>query len=282
MNVVITGAGGQLGQDMFSACIKRNFEVEAADSRRLDITDYRAVTKFLARYSGDLVINCAAYNAVDQAEEDWETAFRINGLGVRNLVRAVNEYGGTLVHYSTDFVFDGESPRPYTVADTPRPINRYGESKLLGEQFVRDLSERYYLIRVSSVFGPGKTNFVKKVIEWSKTGKELRVVDDQVSSPTYTPDLADATLDLIKTGMHGLYHLTNSGSCSRYGWASHILDLLGWKGTIIPVSSQEFMTPAKRPRFSVLDPFGFPELLGYKLPDWKDATSRFLARVNRE
>jgi dTDP-4-dehydrorhamnose reductase len=282
MNVVITGAGGQLGQDMVRACARRNFPVEAADSRRLDITDFTAVKKFLAGHSGVLVINCAAYNAVDQAEKDWETAFRVNGLGVRNLVRAVNECGGTLVHYSTDFVFDGESPRPYTMADTPRPINRYGESKLLGEQYVRDLSEHYYLIRVSSVFGPGKTNFVKKVIEWSKTGAELRIVDDQVSSPTYTPDLADATLDLVGTGMHGLYHITNSGSCSRYGWALHILDFLGWKGTIIPISSQEFTTAAKRPRFSVLDSFGFPELLGYELPDWKDATNRFLARLNRE
>ena len=282
MKVIITGAGGQLGQDMVQACIRRNIPVDAADSRQLDITDFWAVQKFLSEHPGDLVINCAAYNAVDQAQQDWETAFHINGLGVRNLVRAVNECGGTLVHYSTDFVFDGDSPRPYTVADTPRPINRYGESKLLGEQYVRDLSDRYYLIRVSSVFGPGKTNFVKKVIEWGKTGRELRIVDDQLFSPTYTLDLAEATLDLVKTSMHGLYHITNSGSCSRYGWASYILDFLGWKGTIIPVSSNEFQTAARRPRFSVLDPFGFPELLGYHLPDWKDATSRFLARLNRE
>jgi len=276
MNIVITGAGGQLGQDMVRVCTMRNLSVHAADSRQLDITDYRAIKKYLAEHPCDVLFNCAAYTAVDQAEKEWKTAFRVNGLGVRNLVRAVNECGGILVHYSTDFVFDGESNRPYTIVDVPHPLNRYGESKLFGEQYVRDLSERYYLIRVSWVFGKGRTNFVKKVIGWSKTGKELRIVDDQVSSPTYTLDLAKATLDLVDTGMYGLYHITNSGSCSRYDWASYILALLGWQGTLLPVSSDKFPMPARRPRFSVLDNFGSPEVLGYSLPDWKDATTRFL------
>lgn len=278
MNVVITGAGGQLGQDMVKACKERALGVHAADSRRLDITDYNAVKAYLARHPCDVVINCAAYNAVDKAEEEWKTAFHVNGLGVRNLVHAVNECRATLVHYSTDYVFDGESTRPYTLSDRPHPINRYGESKLLGEQFVRDLSDKYYLLRVSWVFGrgSGKTNFAKKIIEWSSTRNELRVVNDQVSSPTYTRDLANATLDLLDTRMYGLYHLTNGGSCSRYDWALEILDSLGWDGTILPASSREFPTPAKRPRFSVLDNFGSPEVLGYQLPDWKDATRRFL------
>jgi dTDP-4-dehydrorhamnose reductase len=278
MNVVITGAGGQLGQDMVHVCKKRDVNVHAVDSRHLDITDYQSVKKYLHEHYCDLLINCAAYNAVDQAEEDWKTAFRINGLGVRNLVHAVNECRGTIVHYSTDFVFDGKSTRPYTIADTPHPINRYGESKLLGEHFVRDLACRYYLIRVSWVFGTGrgKLNFVKKVIEWSKNGRDLHIVDDQISSPTYTVDLAEATLDLVNSGMYGLYHITNSGSCSRYEWASLILERLGWKGTIVPVSSKEFPTPARRPRFSVLDNFGSHEILRYNLPDWKDATRRFL------
>jgi dTDP-4-dehydrorhamnose reductase len=279
MDAVITGAGGQLGQDMVQACTKRNMQVSSADSRRLDITDYEAVKTYLADHPCDLLINCAAYNAVDQAEDDWKNAFRVNGLGVRNLVRAVNDCGGTLVHYSTDFVFQGENNRPYTIADTPHPVNRYGESKLLGEQYVRDLSERYYLIRVSWVFGPGKMNFAKKVIAWSKKERELRIVDDQVSSPTYTGDLAEATLDLVNTGMYGLHHITNSGYCSRFEWASYILSQIGWDGAVVPVSSEEFPTPARRPRFSALDNFGSTELLGYSLPDWKDATSRFMARL---
>lgn len=281
MNIVITGAGGQLGRDMVRVCSEKGLSVHAAESRHLDITDYQAVKHYLTQHRCDLLINCAAYNAVDEAEHDWKTAYRVNGLGVRNLVRAVNECGGTLVHYSTDFVFDGESSRPYTIADSPHPINRYGESKLLGEKFVRDLSDQYYLIRVSWVFGPGKVNFVKKVVEWSRTSKELRIVNDQVSSPTYTKDLAKATLDLVKTGMFGLYHITNNGCCSRYEWAVHILNLLGWEGTVSPVSSGEFSTPARRPGFSVLDNFGSAEILGYSLPDWKDATRRFLDGVGK-
>jgi dTDP-4-dehydrorhamnose reductase len=276
MKVVITGAGGQLGQDMVHACSTMGYSVHAADSRQLDITDYPAVKDYLHKHRCDVLINCAAYNAVDQAEQDWKSAFRVNGLGVRNLVQAVNELGGALVHYSTDYVFDGQLKRAYTIADHPRPINRYGESKLLGEQYVRNHAERYFLIRVSWVFGKGKTNFVKKVIEWSKSGRELRIVNDQVSCPTYTVDLAKATLDLIDTGMYGLYHITNDDFCSRYEWASQILELLQWKGTLIPASSKDFPSPARRPVFSVLDNFGSPEVLGYSLPDWKDATKRFL------
>jgi dTDP-4-dehydrorhamnose reductase len=277
MNILVTGAGGQLGQDMVQACRENEIPVLAADSKALDITNYPAVRDFLLKRRCDVVINCAAYNAVDLAEQDWKRAFLVNGLGVRNLACVINEYGGTLVHYSTDYVFDGDKEQPYTIADAPHPINRYGESKLLGEQFVRDLSERYYLIRVSWVFGKGNMNFPKKVIAWSKTNSELKIVDDQVSSPTYTIDLAEATLNLVGSGRYGLYHCTNAGSCSRFAWASYILESTGWDGTVIPVSSDEFETPARRPRFSVLDNFGTRETLGYSMPEWKDATLRFIA-----
>jgi len=280
MQVLITGAGGQLGQDIYLACKKRGIPVIAADSRTLDITDFSAVRKFIDTHRCDVLINCAAYNAVDQAESDWRTAFRVNGLGVRNLACAVNEYGGILVHYSTDFVFNGETKKPYTIADDPAPINRYGESKLLGEQFVRDISERFFLIRVSWVFGKGNVNFAQKVIEWGKTRKELKIVDDQVSSPTYTVDLASATLDLIDSGLFGLYHITNRGHCSRFRWASAILDAVGWDGTITRASSDEFPLPARRPRCSVLDNFGIREAIGYDLPDWRDATARYLRELS--
>ncbi len=281
MDIIITGAGGQLGTDMAQLCADMGHTVHAAERRDLDITDRAAVERYFGRNPCDLLINCAAYNAVDRAEEEWQTAYRVNGLGVRNLVNAVNECNGTIVHYSTDYVFDGLKERPYTLIDSPHPINRYGESKLLGEQYIRDLSQRYFLIRVSWVFGPGKDNFVRKVIEWSRDNDQLRIVNDQISSPTYTQDLAKATLDLVKTGVYGLYHITNSGSCSRYEWAVHILDLLDWKGEVRPVSSEEFPSPARRPGYSVLDNFGSHETFGYSLPDWKDATRRFLLRDGR-
>ncbi len=276
MQVLITGVGGQLGQDINLACKERGIAAIAADSGMLDITDFSAVRKFIEDNPCDVLINCAAYNAVDQAEQHWRTAFRVNGFGVRNLACAMNECGGILVHYSTDFVFSGETKRPYTISDLPSPINRYGESKLLGERFVRDLSERYFLIRVSWVFGKGNENFAQKVVEWSRNFRELRIVDDQVSSPTYTRDLALATLDLINSGLFGLYHITNHGYCSRYEWASNILESIGWDGLVIRTSSNDIPLLAKRPRCSVLDNLGTPETLGYDLPDWKDATKRYL------
>ena len=276
MKVMITGAGGQLGQDMVKAAGARGCHAIPFTSRELDITDAAAVRAAVARHRPDALINCAAYNAVDQAESDWQRAFMVNGLGVRNLAIAAGDCSAVLVHYSTDYVFDGEADRPYTIADLPRPISRYGESKLLGEIAVRDLSTRFFLIRTSWVFGTGNNNFARKILEWSRQKEELRVVDDQVSSPTFTRDLARATLDLLPTGQYGLYHLTNAGSCSRYGWARRILEAIGWGGTLVPARTDEFPTPARRPAYSVLDNFGSPEVLGYAMPGWEDATVEYL------
>lgn len=278
--IVITGAGGQLGQDIEKLSRENGFNVHAADSKVLDISNYNHVLSYLRDYQPDVVINCAAYNAVDDAEQEWRRAFLVNGMGVRNLAHAANAIDAVLVHYSTDYIFDGELKRPYTVADHPHPVNRYGESKLLGEQFVRDLAKKYFLIRVSWVFGRGNVNFARKVLEWSRTKTELRIVDDQISAPTYTVDLAKASLDLIKTDRYGIYHITNSGYCSRYEWAAHILKTVDWNGNLIPGRSADFPTPARRPEYSVLDTFGTPETLGYELPDWKDATVRYLQELN--
>lgn len=279
-SVLITGAGGQLGQDMVNTCKIRGISAIAANSKALDITSFTDVIAFLKNHPGiEVVINCAAYNAVDEAEQHWREAFLVNGTGVRNLALAANSLDVPLVHFSTDYVFDGKATRPYTIADTPNPINLYGKSKLLGEQYVRDLAHRYFLIRTSWVFGRGNSNFVKKVIEWSREKDELSVVTDQVASPTYTVDLAVATIDLLDTELFGLYHITNSGSCSRYGWAEYILKKMKWKGNLTPAKSKDFKSPADRPLYSVLDPFGTPESIKYNLPTWQDATDRFLTEI---
>jgi dTDP-4-dehydrorhamnose reductase len=280
MKVVVTGAGGQLGREIARLCRETGYDVRAADSQALDITDYDRVRSYLGDHRPGVVINCAAYNAVDDAEQAWRRAFLVNGTGVRNLALAANGIGAVLVHYSTDYVFDGTLQRPYTIADHPHPVNRYGESKLLGEHAVRDLAGKYFLVRVSWVFGKGNANFAQKVLEWSRNNRTLRIVDDQVSAPTYTADLAKASLDLVRTGRYGLYHITNSGCCSRYEWAAHILDTVGWDGDLLHARSADFPAPARRPAYSVLDPFGTPETLGYGLPDWKDATARYLQEVN--
>jgi dTDP-4-dehydrorhamnose reductase len=279
MNVLVTGAHGQLGQDIVNQCTIQGIECTATNSKTLDITDRESVDSIVKTHTPDIIVNCAAYNAVDRAEVEWMKAFSVNGLGVKHLALAANKYGTILVHYSTDYVFDGNSNRPYTVADTPHPISRYGESKLFGENIVRDLCDHYFIIRVSWLFGKGNTNFVSKVLDWSREKTEIAVVDDQISSPTYTVDLVKATLGLVSTESFGLYHITNSGACPRYEWARYILSNAGWTGKLVNVKSSAFKTPAQRPAYSVLDNFGTHETIGYTLPSWQDATSRYLREI---
>ncbi|MBF0398480.1 MAG: dTDP-4-dehydrorhamnose reductase [Desulfobacterales bacterium] len=276
MKILITGAKGQLGQDFKQLFEEEGISCILTDYEEIDITDFNAAKNYISKYSFDFIINCAAYNNVDKAESDWQTAYKVNGLAVRNLANIANEIKAVFVHYSTDYVFDGTKKIPYTIFDEPCPISKYGESKLLGEKMVRDIADRYFLIRLSWAFGIGNVNFVKKIIEWSNGRKELKVVNDQVSSPTYTKDIAKATFDLIKTNAYGVYHITNSKYCSRYDWAKYILDKVGWQGKLVPSPSDEFKTPAKRPEFSVLDNFGTKDIIGYDLPNWENATDRFL------
>lgn len=282
MKVLITGAHGQLGQDITMLCQREGHSVIPCGSQDLDITRFKDVMAKVQDIKPDIIINSAAYNAVDQAETEWEQAFLANGIGPKNLALASVASGAVLVHYSTDYVFNGQTNHQYTLVDTPAPISRYGESKLLGEQMVMRHAIRYYLIRVSWVFGTGNTNFVRKVLEWSNQGSQITVVDDQISSPTYTRDLAQASLDLINTGEYGLYHITNTGYCSRLDWAAYILNQIGWTGELIPGKSIDFKTAAARPTFSALDNFGTRQTIGYDLPPWQDATERFLHEIGRK
>ncbi len=279
MKILITGARGQLARDIVKMGIQKGHEVIPLGHKQLDIVDFTKVQEAISAFNPNVVINCAAYNAVDKAESDWHTALMINGIGPGNLALICHRHRIPLVHFSTDFVFDGRKKCPYTIADIPSPLNKYGQSKLLGEQEVRHLTPYHYLIRVSWVFGAeGKTevNFAKKVISWAQKGEKLRIVADQISSPSYTPDVAQAVLELIQTGRFGLYHIANSGYCSRYEWAKFILKKMGWTGELCPAKSDEFQAIAKRPPFSALDTFPLKEVIKYQLPDWQEATERFL------
>jgi len=283
MKLLITGSQGQLAKEIIREVEKRGYEYIAFDHGSLDIIDLEKVREAVKGNLPDFVINCAAYNAVDNAEEDWETAYLVNGIGPKNLAIACEESKSVLVHYSTDYVFDGGKGTPYTIADIPNPINTYGKSKLLGERFVQSLSTKYFLIRVSWVFGVGNdTNFAKKVLKWASKNETLKVVDDQISSPTYAVDLAKATLDLIKTGAYGLYHITSPISCSRYEWARYILELIGWEGNLLPAKSYEFKVLAKRPGYSFMDSFPIRETIGYNLDEWKEMTRRFIEEIGDE
>jgi dTDP-4-dehydrorhamnose reductase len=278
VKILITGANGQLGKDFQKYLKEDNIEYIPTDTPDLDITRLKQLRQFTEENKNIThIINCAAYNAVDKAEEEWEKAYSINGLAVRNLALISNEINAELIHYSTDYVFSGDKGSKYTIYDTPNPINKYGESKALGEKELLLVKKRY-LIRVSWVFGTGNTNFAKKVINWSKNKDELRIVDDEISSPTYTRDLVKATMNLINLKAYGTYHITNS-PCSRYEWAEYILKKINWKGELKKTKKEEFDLPAKRPDYAVLDNFGYKEMTGEQMPDWKDATERFLEEL---
>jgi len=277
MKILITGAKGQLGQAFQKKFEQLNIQYTAKGSKELDITKIDQLRN-LVKNEKEIthIINTAAYNHVDKAEEEWEKAYQINGLGVRNLAIISNEINAELIHYSTDYVFSGKKGE-YTIYDTPDPINKYGESKVLGEREVTQ-AQRYYLIRTSWVFGIGNDNFAKKVINWSQNTKELKITTDEKSVPTYTEDLVEATLELIKQKVYGIYHITNT-PCTRYEWAEYILKKIGWEGTLKQAKRSDFNLPAKRPESSVLNNFGYTEVTGKKMPDWKDATDRFLKEM---
>jgi dTDP-4-dehydrorhamnose reductase len=277
MKYLITGKDGQASLAFADLLDAKKEKYVALGRKELDITDLKAVREAVLTYKPEAVFNGAAYNDVDKAETDWEQAFLVNGIGPRNLAIACEEADIPLITFSTDYVFDGTKGSPYTVADAPNPINAYGKSKLLGEHYVQSLCTKYILARVSWVFGvKGKSEscFPKKLLKWAETKTELRVVDDQVSSPTYAPDLAEAVYALLQERSWGLCHITNAGYCSRYEWAKTILDLAKWTGTILPAKSGEFSTPAERPVFSVLETL--PKSKSEELPSWEDATEKFI------
>jgi len=278
MKFLVSGAKGQLASDIAGALRGRSAEFFAPDEKELDITNQAMVTAAVEGCRPDVIINCAAYNAVDEAEDQWRKAFMINGVGVRNLALAAVKTGAVLVHFSTDYVFDGAKDRPYTIADNPGPLSRYGESKLLGEMYARDLTDKFFLVRLSWVFGAGAFSFPLKLLQWAAGRKELKIVDDQIACPAYTGHLAAALLDLIDTGAFGLYHMTNTGFCSKYEWAKFILDSAGWRGELLPAKTADFNSPAERPAFSALDCFPLQETIGYSLPTWQEATEEFMRK----
>lgn len=284
MRVLVTGAGGMLGQAVMAELGRRAGHganpVEPAGLTRseLDICDLVSVRRAMGALRPDVVINCAAFTDVDGAQTHPAEAYRVNALGVRNLAVACLDAGAVLVHVSTDYVFDGTKDGPYGVYDPTGPLSVYGASKLWGEECVREILPQHYIVRTSWLFGPGGRNFVETMLRLGASGGHLRVVDDQWGSPTYTVDLANAICDLILTGCYGTYHVTNQGVTTWYGFACKVFELAGMKPSVTPVTTDEFPRPAKRPRNSVMDPFPLEETIGRLLPPWEDALARYLAQ----
>jgi len=274
---LITGAAGMLGRQVAEICRRRQDEVCALTRRDLDIASQAAVEKAVQGFRPQVVYNCAAYTNVDGAEEEQEKAFAVNGLGPRFLAAACRRHGAVLVHVSTDYVFNGEREKPYGVYDPTGPINVYGASKRFGEEAVREAGERFFIARTSWLYGPGGKNFVDTIAGLAVERECLRVVDDQHGAPTCTADLARTLVDLALTGCYGTYHITNSGATTWFGLAQKIVSVLGLKARVEPCATGEFPRPARRPRFSTLDPFPLKETLGVLLPSWEDALDRYLA-----
>ncbi|MEW6570648.1 MAG: dTDP-4-dehydrorhamnose reductase [Nitrospirota bacterium] len=276
MKVLITGANGQLGTEFKKALEVFGFEVAALSKVDLDISELERVKAVVSQHSPDIILNCAAYNFVDKAEEDFDAAYKVNSAGVRNLAFACKKKNILLVHFSSDYVFDGTKEDFYTEEDTPNPINNYGKSKLLGEEFLKEESDKFIVFRVSWVFGTGTQNFLYKLMQWAKDKRVLKIVYDQISVPTYTGDIANITTFAINKGLRGIYHLTNSGYASRYEVARYFFERLGSDKLILPVGSDRFPTPARRPYFSAMSNKTISAALDVEIPDWRIGIDRYV------
>ena len=278
MKVFVTGAKGQLGHDVVNELEKRGHTAIGVDIEEMDITDKDAVKRVITQVSPEAVVHCAAYTAVDAAEEQVELCHRVNGLGTENMAEVCKELNCKLMYISTDYVFNGQGTRPWEPDDERAPLNVYGQTKYEGELAVEAL-EKYFIVRIAWVFGVNGKNFIKTMLNLGKTRDHLTVVDDQVGSPTYTYDLARLLVDLIETEKYGRYHATNEGVCSWYEFACEIFKKAGIEITVSPVSSNEYPAKAKRPQNSRMDKSKLKEM-GFKpLPTWQDALERYLKEI---
>ncbi len=278
MRVLIAGKSGQLAQEFTRQLSAPAFTVLAPDEKELDITNAETVRTIVGASRPDVVLNCAAYNLVDDAQRAPGPAFAVNATGVANLAAACREAGAVLVHYGTDYVFGGLKETPYTEEDNPDPINAYGQSKLTGEKLLAESMEDYLLLRVSWVFGDGRQNFLYKMLQAARSREVIEVVDDQVSIPTSTRDIVKYTMQALEKGLRGLYHLTNSGFASRYETVRYSFSKLGVAVRVVPVGTDRFPAPARRPRFSALSNAKLASILGAEIPHWTDGVDWYVEK----
>ena len=277
MKYLITGRNGQLARSFIKRLEGLSMDFVAPDESQLDITDGKIVADAVASFKPGVIINCAAYNLVDKAEEAPDAVFAVNAAGPGNLARAAAQQKAFLVHFGSDYVFDGSKENGlYTEDDAPNPLNAYGRSKLAGEQRVLDELDQCLVLRLSWVFGPGRQNFIFKLTQWAASNEFLKIACDEFSVPTYTGTVVDVTLKALEQGLTGRYHLTNSGFCSRYEWARLIFNSLDIRKFIRPVSMDAFNLPAKRPKFSAMDNRKISGQLNMSIPVWDEAVRSFL------
>lgn len=281
MKIALIGADGQLGTDINRYFKEKGLEVVELVQPNIEVCDLDNCKKNLIAVNPDLIINTAAFHVVDLCEDEVKPSFEVNVLGVKNLARVCLDLDVPLMHFSTDFVFDGEKTTPYTEKDCPGPINLYGISKLAGEYVIKYMLTKYYLVRLCGLYGHagslGKgSNFVELMIKLAKEGKDIKVVNDQVLTPTSTKDVSEKLYELIQTNKYGLYHMTNVGSCSWYEFAAEIFKLAGLTPNLSPTTSEEFRAKAKRPAYSVLDNVNLRKIGLKDLRHWKEALKDYI------
>ncbi len=274
--LIVTGANGQLGRAInLQYAGSSEYELVNTDVDELDITDIDKVMSFTRSIQPYAIINCAAYTAVEACETQEDLAFRINAIGPRNLSIAASETGAKLMHVSTDYVFDGNGTRPYRETDAVGPQGAYGRTKLAGENFVREFSERHFIVRTAWLYGDGK-NFVKTMLRLSDTNDKVRVVKDQVGSPTSAAELAKAIAYLLPTENYGLFHGTCEGDCSWAQFAQEIFRLAGRRTAVEAITSEEYGAAVKRPAYSILENYMLKMTTDFMFADWHDALARYL------
>jgi dTDP-4-dehydrorhamnose reductase len=279
MKILLLGANGQLGTDL-RRCLP-DHEVVPITRADLDVEDHAHTRAVLIEARPEVVLNTTAYHRVDDCETYPELAYRANAFAVLNLARLANELDATLVHFSTDYVFDGMARGPYTESSVPFPLSVYGNSKLAGEFLVRSIAKKHIVVRTCGLYGTAGSrgkggNFVQTMIEKASRGEPIRVVNDQTLTPTYTAELAAQVARVLPARQYGMFHITNEGSCSWYEFAKAVFDLSGIRADLTPTTSDLYKTPAVRPRYSVLENARLKELGLNQMTDWRSALSAYL------
>lgn len=282
MKLLVTGVRGQLGYDVVKRAQAHNIDVVGIGVEELDLIDEAAVKSYFVTHNDfDAIIHCAAYTAVDNAEEQNEQAEKVNVLATQLLVNEAKKMHAKFMYISTDYVYSGEGDVPFTEDSKPAPISVYGQTKLAGEEITQTLAE-HFIVRISWVFGINGNNFIKTMLKLAENHTELTVVNDQFGSPTYTYDLAKLLITMIQTDKYGVYQASNEGFCSWYDFAVEIFKLANKDVSVVPVDSSQFPTKAARPKNSRMSKDKLVEMGFEKLPSWEDATKRYLAELAQQ
>lgn len=279
MRVLVTGAAGQLGHDVMDELNKRNHGAVGVDVQEMDITDADKVNQVITDAQVEAVIHCAAYTAVDAAEDDIEVCRKINADGTKNIAEVCRRLDLKMMYISTDYVFDGQGDRPWEPDDERHPLNVYGQTKYEGELAIEENLDKYFIVRIAWVFGVNGKNFIKTMLNLAQNHDRLTVVNDQTGSPTYTYDLARLLVDMIETDKYGRYHATNEGLCTWYEFACEIFRQAGIEIQVDPVGSEEYPAKAKRPENSRMSKDKLTENGFERLPSWQDALARYLKEI---